>query len=213
MTDTFRVFAGLALLFLVFWGGPARALDGNDVLTLELVSGEKVYGWYFETDAGVLVLTGDNRRREVPLDWVSAVNLNGDEISQVAFKAMLDEAQAELDAFRENPPPHPPPVVVSGLSWIWAGAGHAALGEWKKSGLYAMVDCVLWGTGAFAVLQGQQFAILIPLAGVEILFRGASAGQAARISRERRRLLEPLVEDSPESVSRRKDSDREASGG
>ncbi|MEC8424487.1 MAG: hypothetical protein VX000_11970, partial [Myxococcota bacterium] len=105
--------------------------------------------------------------------------------------------QRQLDAFRQDPPPHPREGVVMGAAVLWAGAAPASVGDWKKAAAYSLVETVLVGTAVANVRAGGG-AVLLPLAGLDVLFKGYAAGEAVRVTRKRRARL--LV-DGPSGVS------------
>ena len=71
----------------------------------------------------------------------------------------------------------------------WAGAGHAALGEWRTVGEYAVLEGLVWGTAALNLTVGDSPGLLIPLAALDVLFRVHAASDAAHIAKHRRRKL------------------------
>lgn len=182
----------LLALLLALSAGPARALDGNDELVLALDGGAVVRGWYVGVDQGVLRLSGDNRFTDVPLDQVVAVQRDGQPLELGAFQAEAAAAQAALDALRADPPRVAPPAVAFGASLVWAGAGHAAAGDWRAGAGWAAVDLVLLGAAAWTLGVQRSTGAAIPIVAVDALVRVVAAGDAARISRrERRRLQGP----------------------
>jgi hypothetical protein len=118
-----------ALPLLALAASAAMAFDGNDELVVALVGGAELRGWYLRAEDGVLVLSGENRFTEVPIAAIAGITRDGEVMERSAWQAELGAAQAALDAWRADPPPHPPVPVVVGLSLAWGGAGHAALGE------------------------------------------------------------------------------------
>jgi len=167
-------------------GAPASTsgLDGNDHLALSLSTGEVVEGWYYDADAQVVVLSGDNRFVEVPLSLVIGVVHDDEPEPLDVFFADVDQARQRSVALTTPMPP--PPGAVIGLSLVWAGAGHAALGEWRGALSYSIVECAVAGTAAWNITHEPNLAVLVPLAGLDLLFKGYAAGEAARIARSRR---------------------------
>lgn len=190
------------LLLAASLSGPAHALDGNDALTLQIVGGAEVEGWFYSCADGVLTVSGNNTLQRVPLVSIMAVERDGEPLPMQTFRAEVAEQQARLDSFRADPPPHPAPGVVIGASVLWAGAAPAAVGDWKKAAAYSLVEGVLVGT-AIANINSGSAAVLIPLAGLDVLFKGYAAGEAVRVTRKRRARLQapesPAPSESPAS--------------
>lgn len=178
------------LLLAAALGGPAHALDGNDALVLELVGGARVEGWYFSSADGVLTVSANNSFQRIPVVSIVAVERDGEPLPMETFRAEVATQQQRLDAFRADPPPHPREGVVIGAAVLWAGAAPAAVGDWKKAAAYSLVEGVLVGT-ALANINSGGGAVLLPLAGLDILFKGYAAGEAVRVTRKRRARLRP----------------------
>lgn len=170
----------------------ALALDGNDALVLALEGGAVVQGWYVGIDDGVLRLSGDNRFTDVPLDQVVGVQRDGQPLDLSVFHAEAASAQAELEALRADPPRVAPPAVAFGASLVWAGAGHAAVGDWRAGAGWAAVDLVLLGAAAYTLGVQRSSGAAIPIVAIDLLVRAAAAGDAARLSRRERRRLDGL---------------------
>ncbi len=183
--------SGLARLvfgWCLLLGGSAQAFDGNDALRVTVVGGDVVEGWYVSAVDGLLVLSGNNQFYEVPLPAIQTIVRDGELLDPLTVQAELASAQATMDAFRADPPPHPHPAAVIGASMLFAGAGHAMVGEWKPVAGYAAVELVLLGTAAWNV-RNRTYAVLVPLGLLEMVVRGYSASEAAAITRSRRRKL------------------------
>lgn len=195
-----------ALLLAVALGGPAHALDGNDALTLGLVGGARVEGWFYSSADGVLTVSANNTLQRVPLVSIVSVARDGEPLPMETFRGEVADQQNLLDAFRADPPPHPREGVVIGAAVLWAGAAPAAVGDWKKAAAYSLVEGVLVGT-AIANINTGGGAVLLPLAGLDLLFKGYAAGEAVRVTRRRRaRLQRPESQggpDAPESPGAR----------
>ena len=181
-----------ALLFAVALAGAAHALDGNDELVLELQGGARVEGWYVGVDRGVLRLSGHDRFADVPVSLVTRVTRDGAAMPLSLFLDEVSQAQADLDAFREHPPAHPPPLAVAGVSMLYAGAGHAALGDWKGAAGWAAVDTGILAVAAWNVWGDDRPAAALPALALSALIKAAAAGEAAHIARRRRRRMEGL---------------------
>ncbi len=187
-----RLLVGLALLVALLLPRRAAALDGNDSLVLQLAGGAEVRGWFYSVKDGVLTVSGENRFTPVPVSAVVGVQRDGAPLPLDVFHREVAQAQARLDAMRADPPPHPPAGVVIGASVLWAGAAPASVGNWKKAAAYSVVEGILVGTAAANVSQGSG-AVLVPLLGLDVLFKGYAAGEAVRVTRRRRDRLRPAA--------------------
>lgn len=186
------------MIVLALLGGallaPAFALDGNDRLRLDLVGGARVEGWYVGVDGGVLRLSGDNRFVDVPVDQVEAVQRDDLPLGLEEFRAELAQAQALLDALRADPPPAPAPALVATGSFLHAGVGHAALGEWKGAAAWALLDAVVLSAAAWNLFGEESIPAAVPVLALDLVVKGAAAGDAARIARRNRRRVDgPLA--------------------
>ena len=188
------------LFSLCLWVASAWALDGNDRLDLTLGSGEVVSGWYFTAQDGLVVLSGDNRFTEVPVEHVIAWRCNGATQLLVDFEAEMAGAQSVVDAYRLDPPPTPSPMVVGTLAMGLGGAGHAALGDWGQAAGYALVDVVFLGLAAHNLFVAENGAVVLPLLGLDLLFRGYATGEVVREAKRRRARLEPGRDPTPTGV-------------
>lgn len=180
------------MLLLALLSSVAHALDGNDALRVRLVGGAELEGWYYSCADGVLTLSGNDTLQRVPVVSVVAVERDGEPLSMQVFHAEVASEQALLEAFRADPPPHPRPGVVVGAAVLWAGAAPAAVGDWKRAAGYSLVEGVILGT-ALANINAGSGAVLIPLAALDVLFKGYAAGEAVRVTRKRRRRLRPAA--------------------
>ena len=173
-----RLLVAVALL----WGSAARALAPNDRVEVVLEDGRVIGGWYQPVEAGVLLLTHGGEVWAVPLSLVESALVNDEPVPASALAAVAPSVSSALTA---RPLPAPAPGAVVGLSLVWPGLGHAALGEWGGAASYAVVNGVFWGTGAWAISE-RQLGVLFPLAGLDLLFRGWSAAEARRMALRRR---------------------------
>lgn len=180
-----RALAALLLLLAL----PAQALDGNDHLELELLAGGMVEGWFLRAEPPVIVISGAEGEQRVPLALITRVREDGAPLPLDQFFLQVDESAARLAALRAAPPPHPPPAVVAGLSLVWGGAGHAALGDWGGAAGYAIADTVLISGAAYNLFYERKPGPAISLLALDLVFRGYAAAEAARVSRARRALL------------------------
>ena len=169
----------------------AWALDTNDRLMLTLDGGEQVHGWFVraEKDAVVIAIPGHRETTRVRNNLVAQVRLNGDTVAMDDYRSQLQVAYSEWVDWVANPPPHPPPVLVGTMGAVFPGSGHAALGEWRHFAGYAIADVTLIGLMGLELATQQRLGMLLTLGGVDLIVRGVSVGDAARISRRRRRQL------------------------
>ncbi len=171
------------------WVGTAWAIGGNDRFSITLSTGEQVQGWYYDLRDDRLLLSGDNRVVDVPLSLVAQVDMNDQPISVAELMQELEGVRALRNALLADPPPHPRSGVAIALSLGWAGAGHAALGDWKSFAGYSLVEAALLGTGAYNLARGSRPGVLIPITALDILFKGYAASDSGRIARGRRAQL------------------------
>lgn len=177
------------LLATALLASPAHALSGNDFLYLVLADGMRVKGWYYETRDGVLTLSGDSRLIEVPVSAVASVVRNGEPWPLTELLSDVAVEQAKEDAWRANPPPHPPGWLVVSGDVVCCGLGHLAIGDKKSFAKYALVDVVFLGTAAWAAIDGPGWGLAVPIVGLDALFRGYAAGDALRTTQRRRARL------------------------
>ncbi len=185
------------------------AVDGNDVLTVELIAGGEVQGYPVGGDEDGLTVTWDNRRTTVPWELVDSVQVNGEFVPVPVVKTELLEfaqpqALSELWA--------PPPLAVGAASLIWPGAGHLLLGDRRSFLAYSGLELALIGVAAWEVHYNESLGPLIPLVALDLVFRVYSAVEATDEARERRtavRLSPPpaaglalVVASSPENTLR-----------
>lgn len=185
-----------AWLLAAALAGPAHALDGNDALVVGLVGGATVEGWFYASADGVLTVSANDTLQRVPLVSIVSVSRDGEPLPMSTFRAEIAEQQRRLDAFRADPPPHPREGVVIGAAVLWAGAAPASVGDWKKAAAYSLVEGVLVGTALVNINSGGG-AVLLPLAGLDVLFKGYAAGEAVRVTRKRRAQLRPRASSDP----------------
>jgi hypothetical protein len=166
----------------------AAALDGNDDLTLTLTGDVEVSGWFLRAEFDRIVISGETGIVEVPLVLIESAQRNGVPMAEAELELEVAEAWSLLEAFRAEPPPHPHPVATVGLSMLWAGGGHAALGDWRGFATYSVVESVLLSSIALniAINNPQPLPSLIAL---DVIFRGWSARGSARVARRRQDVL------------------------
>lgn len=164
----------------------AWALDPGDQVQVELLGGGEIQGAVKSAGPTSLVLTGRNQEYQVSLALVQAAWINGESASPLQLKEEVAELyhrqSLELARLQEY---NPRPLVVFGTSMLWPGTGHLLLGE-RALGLgYAVVELVLVGTGAFFAYT-ENYQSLVPLIGVETLFRVYAVSDATGKARRRR---------------------------
>lgn len=166
----------------------ASALDGNDQLTITLSGDVEVTGWFLRAEADRVVLSSDVGIVEVPVAIVESVIRNGEPMGEALFLAELSDAWSLLEAFRADPPPHPHPVATFGLSMLWAGSGHAAIGDWRGFRNYSIIEATMLSSIALniAVDNPQPLPTLIAL---DVIFRVWSARESTLVARRRQDLL------------------------
>ncbi|HCH62264.1 MAG: hypothetical protein CL927_08705 [Deltaproteobacteria bacterium] len=168
---------------------PAHALSGNDYLYLVLADGIRVKGWYYGSLDGVLTVSGDGRLLDVSVDAIASVVRNGEPWPLSELLADVAIEQAKEDAWRLAPPPHPPGWLVVSGNMACCGLGHAALGDGRGFARYAIIDAVLLGAAAYAVLEGPGWGLAVPVVGLDIGFRIYASGDALRATQRRRARL------------------------
>ena len=176
-------------ILLLLWSFLGYALDGNDRLVLQLQDGTEVRGWYYAVDTESLVLSGENRLTKVPIAAIESVLRDEEVLSIASFHAEVEVVLAAARAERANPPPHPHPVLVAGASMLWAGAGHALLGEWKEARGYSIVEGVILGAAAYNVYRRSALGVLVSLAALDLLFKLYAAEESMQLTRVRRARL------------------------
>lgn len=168
---------------------PAQALEGNDYLYLTMADGLRVKGWYYGAKDGVLTLSGEGRLVDVPVPAIAGVVKNGQPWPLSELLADVSRLQAVEDAWRADPPPHPPGWVVATGDLVCCGLGHAALGDRRSVAVYAVADAIFLGTAAWAVVDGPGWGLAVPVVGLDLLFRGYAAGEGVRETQRRRARL------------------------
>jgi hypothetical protein len=166
----------------------ANALDGNDDLVLTLTGGMAVSGWFLRAESDRIVLSGETGLIEVPLVLIESVSRNGEPMGEAVFQSELAEARALLEAFRADPPPHPHPATTFGLSLLWAGAGHAAIGDRRGFATYSVVEGVLLSSIALNVATSNPQPIP-SLVALDVIFKVWSARESTRVARRRQEVL------------------------
>jgi len=168
---------------------PAHALSGNDYLYLVMADGIRVKGWYYETKDGTLTLSGDSRLLDVRVDGIASVVRNGEPWPLTELLGEVAVEQAKEDAWRADPPPHPPAWVPITGNLVCCGLGHASIGDKKGFARYAIVDAIFLGAATWAVVDGPGWGLAVPVVGLDVLFRGYAASDAMRTTQRRRARL------------------------
>jgi hypothetical protein len=164
----------------------AWALEPGDQVQVELVGGGEIQGSVKSAGPTSLMLTGGNQEHRVSLALVEGAWINGEQTTTAQLKeeaAELYHRQSlELSRLKDH---SPRPLVVFGASMLWPGTGHLLLGE-RGLGLgYALVELMLVCTGAFFAYT-ENYQSLVPLIGVETLFRVYAVSDATGKSMRRR---------------------------
>jgi len=163
----------------------ACALSGNDVLQLTLLDGSEVEGFFHHGDEAEVTLTSAAGPVTVPVVLVSSVLQNGELLPMHLFYSELVEMKVQHDLWLAAPPPMPAPGLVFSSSLLWAGSGHAMLGDWKGFAEYSVIETVLIGGMLWAASE-QNIQFLIPLVGLDAIFKGRAARDSHRIALRRR---------------------------
>ena len=177
---------GLLLLVAQAW-----ALGGNDRLELALMGGQTVEGWFYRATPSSVVLSGGNRFTEVPLGVIVGATVNGSPWTVAVFSAEVERSVPNVP----ERAPRPAPWVAGAGSALWAGAGQAMIHDWRGAAAWSAVEVGLLGAGALAIHEDAGFGVLIPIIGLDLLFKGTSARDAARRARARRIPVKPIPPD------------------
>lgn len=167
----------------------ALALRSTDALTLSLTGGGQVTGTFVRAEPTVVVVRTPEGQVEVPRVLVEQVALNGAPWTVEALAGELDEAVAARAALLADPPWAPAPALTAGLSLLWSGAGHAALGEPRTAAGYAAADAVLIGAGALSLAIPENRGTALTIFALDLLLRGYAAADAAQLAGARRAML------------------------
>lgn len=168
--------------------GVALALDGNDQVRLELAGGAVVEGRFLRAEPGAVILSNAAQGAvAVPLVIVEGASLNGAPMGLEAFRAEAAAAWELRASLLAESPSAPPAAVVAGMSMLWAGAGHAALGEWRAFGGYSAAEAIIWGTVVFN-LANEEVEPVPTLIALDLIVRAWAAQESARIAKRRREI-------------------------
>ena len=165
------------------------ALTPNDPVSLELVGGEVVEGRLARIDPDGLSIATSEGRVMVLLSIVERATVDSEQMDVHQLRrAMNERILLELEQLPEiKRSPHP--LVVGSASFLVPGLGQAMLGEWDDAGSYFVADVVLVALGAYLWGIQEDRAAALPVFALDLIFRSASASQAADSSRRRRALM------------------------
>lgn len=165
------------------------ALEPGDQMHLELVGDGEVTGMLAEVGTQSLVLTGGNQRTEVPLALVEAAWVDGAPMDLPTLHREVGDLHHRQELQLAALAAHTPnPFLVVGSSLLLPGSGHLMLGERSEGWGYIAVTSIIWGTGAW-LMYSENYQPLLPLAGVDLLFRTYATADAAILTRQRRTRL------------------------
>jgi hypothetical protein len=176
----------LSLLWLT--ASAALALDGSDRLELTMAGGVLVDGAFLRATPDSLLLSPEaGEIIEVPLVLIEAATINGESMATEALRAEAAAAWQQSLLFSSDPGPMPHPAGVAAASMLFAGTGHAMLGDWKAAGGYAAVEGVVLGTIALNVAL-EDPRPLPALIALDVIFKIWAAQEAARTAKRRREI-------------------------
>jgi hypothetical protein len=158
---------------------------------LSLDGGEELDGWFVRAEAGSVVLHVPElgRATVIPLSVVKSVQCNQESWPVERFASEVTEAQRQYEAWLENPPPHPHPIILAGPSIVLAGTGHALLGDWEFAKGMMLLDGVAMGAMAIEGFGQQRVHIFYTAALVSLIFKAYAVSDASYRTRQRRRRL------------------------
>lgn len=192
----------LAILVLLLWyavhGAPALAegaegarpevgepaLQAGTAVRLVLVGGLEVTGNLLGPLPADLRLATREGERLVPIALVQEAWVGDHQLDPAGLAAAVQDWR-----IRYLPPdiPRPSPILVGTLSAAWPGLGAVPLQDRRTFWTYTGVELVFLGIGTLLVVE-EQYAILLPLGVVDLLFRGFAAGESYREAKKRRRV-------------------------
>ena len=168
----------------------ALALTPNDPISIQLVGGEEVSGRLARIDPEGLSVATSEGRVFVLLSVAVSATVDEETLSVEQLReAMHERIQWELDQLPDISR-GPPPLVVGSASFVLPGLGQAMLGEWDDARGFLLADVALLSLGTYLWLVQKDRAAALPVFALDLIFRSASASQAADSSRRRRALLE-----------------------
>ena len=167
----------------------ALALTPNDPISIQLVGGEEVSGRLARIDPEGLSVATPEGRVFVLLSVMASATVNDEQLGVDQLRREMHERiQWELEqlpAIARTPAP----FVVGSASLAVPGLGQAILGEWDDAGGYFLADLALLSLGTYLWLVQEDRGAALPVFALDLIFRTASASQAADSSRRRRALL------------------------
>lgn len=162
------------------------AVESGERLRVELVGGALLEGYFLRTDGAVLVLSTENQALEVSAPLITAVWRGQDPVPPEQFRAELEAWALAAQPIEKW---HPAPLLVGAASVVWPGAGHAILGDWHSFAGYSVVECVLLGVAAYQVFYQESYGPLVPIAALDLMFRGTATADAVRTAKRQRATL------------------------
>jgi len=167
--------------------GPAPAMPALCVglpLLVTVVGGGRFEGAFVSFGEDHLRLSTRDGVIGIAFPLVVSVGVGEGEVPPEVFLAAV---RSWSEAARGEALASPPPALVGGASLLlWAGAGPAILGEWKRFAAYSVLEGALLGAGGIMLAKGQ-YGPLLPLGALDALVRGWAGAEAVDEARRRRR--------------------------
>jgi hypothetical protein len=136
-----------------------------------------------------LVVTTSSGQRETATALVESAEINGVQLTPLELhQAIAERIRLETSTLPENTFA-PPPLLSATGSFLLPGSGQAMLGDWPNARGYLAADVLLLGLGSYLMFVQKDRGAALPLFGLDLIFRTASAAEAYRASRRRRALL------------------------
>lgn len=151
-------------------------------LEIEALGGLRYQGAFSGLMEDQLLISTREGVLEIPMPVVLSVQVEGVAYAPEAFLEGVRRWGQELvdEAVRT-----PRPVLVGGLSVLWAGAGPAALGDWKSAAAYSLLEVSFIGAGV-VMISNDQYGPLLPLGALDALLHVWAVSDSVRESRRRR---------------------------
>jgi hypothetical protein len=151
-------------------------------IEIEAMGDLRYEGAFSGMDEQMLLLSTREGVLEIPMPVVLNVLVEGDPYAPDAFiEGVRRWGQEMIDQAVRTPRP----VLVGGLSVVWAGAGPAALGQWKSAAAYSLLEVSFIGAGA-VMIANEQYGPLLPLGALDALLHVWAVSDSVRESRRRR---------------------------
>ncbi len=178
-------------LFLSLAMGLAHGIEVNDQISVTLDGGERVDGWFIRAEAGAVLLhvPALGRTATVPVSVVQSVECNQERLALDRFRSEVQDAQLRYEAFLADPPPHPHPILVAAPSMIFAGTGHAMLGDWEFAKGTMLLDGVAMSVASIEAFGQQRAQVFYSAALISLILKTYSASDSIRRAQTRRRRL------------------------